>query len=102
MDAKISPGKSAVSNSGPENEYRVSVKRLIENEVASIIDEEIGIAERELAEEQKKAVNELVEEYKLVIRKVVEEEKKALYLKVSELRQSIIRLGSNRIKPNTD
>ena len=102
MDTKISPGKSTASSSGTENEYRVSVKRLIENEVASIIDEEIGIAERELAEEQKKAVSELVEEYKLVIRKVVEEEKKSLYSKVSELRQSIIRLGSNRTKLNTD
>jgi hypothetical protein len=96
MDAKISPGKSAVGNSGSENAYRVSVKRLIENEVASIVDEEIGIAERELAEEQRKAIKELVEEYKLVIRQIVEEEKKALYMKVSELRQSIIRLGSNK------
>jgi hypothetical protein len=96
MDAKISPGKNAISNSGSENEYRVSVKRLIENEVASIVDEEIGIAERELAEEQRKAIKELVEEYKLVIRQIVEEEKKALYMKVSELRQSIIRLGSNK------
>ncbi len=96
MDAKINPVQNTTSSPVNENEYRVSVKQLIENELASIVDEEIANAERELAEEQKKAVNELVEEYKLVIKQIVEEEKKALYVKVLELRQSIVRLGSKR------
>jgi hypothetical protein len=96
MDTKINPGGNAISNSIGENEYRISVKRLIENELSTIIDDEVANAERELIEEQRRGTQELIEEYKLVIRHIVEEEKKALYLKISELRQSIIRLGNKR------
>jgi hypothetical protein len=83
-------------NSGNSAEYRQSIKRLIENEVGDIIDDEIKIAERELAEEQRKAIKELVESHKLVIRQVVEEEKKAIHARIIELRQSIISLGSTK------
>lgn len=89
MDIKI--GQSTETSA--TNEYRESVKRLIETEVGNIIDEEIRKAARELIEEQRKAIREAVEEHKLVIRQVVEEEKKAIWARLEELRRSIIRLG---------
>jgi hypothetical protein len=90
METKISHTKE---ENGATAEYREAVKRLIETEVGSIVDEEIRKAARELVEEQRKAIREAVEEHKLVIRQVVEEEKKAIWSRLEELRRSIIRLG---------
>ncbi len=75
------------------DEYRDSVKRLIETEVANIIDEEIRKAARELVEEQRKAIREVVDEHKAAIRQVLEEEKQAIWAKLDELRRSIVKLG---------
>ena len=89
MDSKTIQSRET----GSANEYRESVKRLIETEVGNIIDEEIRKAARELIEEQRKAIREAVEEHKLVIRQIVEEEKKAIWGRLEELRRSILRLG---------
>jgi hypothetical protein len=90
METKVIHAKDTNNST---NEYRESVKRLIQTEVGNIIDEEIRKAARELADEQRKAIREAVDEHKLVIRQVVEEEKKAIWGKLEELRRSIIRLG---------
>ena len=75
------------------DEYRDAVKKLIENEVGNIIDEEMRKAARELIEEQRKAIRQVVEEHKLAIRQAVDEEKKAIWARVEELRRSILKLG---------
>ena len=91
MESRANIGKDTFR--GNVDEYRASVKNLIEKEVGTIMDEEIRNAARELVEEQRKAIREAVEEHKLVIRQVVDEEKLAIRAKVEELRRSIIRLG---------
>ena len=75
-------------------EYRASVKNLIETEVGNIIDEEIKKAAQELIDEQRRAIREAVNEHKAIVREVVEEEKRSIHERIDELRESIIRLGS--------
>lgn len=75
------------------DEYRETVKRLIETEVKNVIDEEMKKAAQELLDEQKKAIRQMVEENKMVIREVVAEEKKAIWARAEELRRSISKLG---------
>ncbi|MFH1382780.1 MAG: hypothetical protein ABIH70_07815 [Chloroflexota bacterium] len=53
------------------NEYRESVRKLIDTEVRNILDEETRKATRELIEEQRKAIRQIVDEHKLVIKEVV-------------------------------
>ena len=76
-----------------KDDYRNSVKQLIQKEVEPLVDEEIRKAALELVEEQRKAIREAVEEHKQVIKEVVEEEKHAIRARVEELKRSIIRLG---------
>ena len=76
------------------DDYRASVKLMIETEVGAIIQEEIRKAARELADEQKKAIREAVEQHKEIIRDVVEEERLAIHEKIEELRRSIASLGT--------
>jgi ATP-dependent Zn protease len=79
LDTSINRGKETISSS--PDEYRTSVKNLIQKEVGDIIDEEMRKAAR--------AVNE----YKSVIKQVVEEEKISIRMKMEEIRRSIIKLG---------
>lgn len=72
---------------------RNAVKKLIETEIRSVVDEELRKAAEELIEEQRRAIRQMVEEQKRVIRDVVEEEKKAIWVRVEELRQSIAKIG---------
>ncbi len=72
---------------------RNAVKKLIETEIRSVVDEELRKAAEELMEEQRRAIRQMVEEQKKVIREVVEEEKKAIWMRVEELRQSISKIG---------
>lgn len=72
---------------------REAVKRLIAEEIRSVIDEELKKAAQELLEEQRTAIRQMVEEQRRVIREAVEEEKKAIWARVEELRQSISRIG---------
>ncbi len=92
MDSKAGRSRETVVSS--MDEYRASVKRLIQTEVGNIIDEEIRNAARELVEEQRTAIREAVEEHKLIIRQVVEEERQALRSRVEDIRRAIVRLGT--------
>ncbi len=74
-------------------EYRDTVKRLIENEVKGVIDEEMKKAAQELVEEQRKALRQLIDESKTIIREVVEEEKRTIWERAQQLRRSISNLG---------
>ena len=80
----------AVSNT---DEYRESIKKLIDTEVRNALDEEMRKAVQELMEEQRKAVRQIVEEHKAAIRQVVDEEKKAIWEKAEALRKSMLKLG---------
>jgi polyhydroxyalkanoate synthesis regulator phasin len=91
LDTNISHGKETISSS--PDEYRTSVKNLIQNEVGGIVDEEMRKAAQDIVEEQRKAITEAVDEYKSVIKQVVEEEKTAIRMKMGEIRRSIIKLG---------
>ena len=75
------------------NEYRETVRKVIETEVRNLIDEEMRKAAQELLDEQKKAIRQIVEEQKVAIREVVEEEKKAIKSRLDELRKSVLKLG---------
>ena len=75
------------------DEYRETVRKVIETEVRNLIDEEMRKAAQELLDEQKKAIRQLVEEHRLAIREVVEDEKKAIWARLEELRKSILKLG---------
>jgi len=90
MDTKV--GEGNIRNTTVDD-YRASVKRLIQNEVNAVIDDEIRKATRELAEEQRKAIREAIEEHRLMIRQIVEEEKQTIRARVEELRRSIVKLG---------
>lgn len=72
---------------------REAVRKLIEAEIKSAVDEELGKATQELLEEQTKAIRQMLEEQRKIIREAVEEEKKAIWARVEELRQSISKIG---------
>jgi hypothetical protein len=91
LDNRISVNKETTLYNSEE--YRGSLKNLIQVEVGNIIDEEMHSAARELAEEQKKAIREVVDEHKILIRQVLEDEKKAIKERINDLRRSIIKLG---------
>jgi polyhydroxyalkanoate synthesis regulator phasin len=74
-------------------DYRGSVRRLMETEVGSIVEDEIKAAAKELVEEQRVAIREAVGEHKRIIREVLEEEKLAIRARAEEIRASIVRLG---------
>ena len=90
MDDKI--GRTGDSSSAGLEDYRASVRRIIQSEVSNLVDEEIRNAAKELVEEQRRAIREAVEEHRRVIREVVEEEKVAVRARVDEIRKSIARL----------
>ncbi len=75
------------------DEYRETIRKLIDGEVKNALDEEMRKASQELIEEQRKAVREIVEEHRSAIRQVVEEEKKAIWERAEALRKSILNLG---------
>ena len=74
------------------DEYRETVRKVIETEVRNLIDEEMRKAAQELLDEQKEAIRKLVEEHKLAIREVVEEEKEAIWTRLEDLRKSILKV----------
>jgi polyhydroxyalkanoate synthesis regulator phasin len=90
METKIGYGKEGAQTA---DEYRKAVKKLIQTEVSSIIDEEMRKAAQELLEEQRKAIRQVVEEHRQAIHQAVEEEKKAIWGRLEELRRSIMKLG---------
>ena len=77
MSQRASEGQQQASNS--TEDYRASVKIMIESAAAGIIDDEIKKAAQELIEEQRRAIREAVEEHKAIVREVVEEEKRSVH-----------------------
>ncbi len=75
------------------DDQRDAVRKLIEAEIRSVVDEEMRKAAQELLEEQRMAIRQMVEEQRKIIREAVEEEKKAIWARVEEMRQSISRIG---------
>lgn len=92
METTVDQGKEVESGHSAD-EYREAVKKLINAEVRSLIDEELRRAAQELLEEQRMAIKQMVEEHRSVIREVVEEEKKEIRGRVEELKKSILKLG---------
>lgn len=92
METVLKKNSGTVTASGVD-EYREAVKKLINAEVKSALDEELRKAAQELQEEQRKAIHELVEEHKAAIREVVEEEKLAIWARADELKKSILKMG---------
>jgi len=76
-----------------KDDYRASVRKLIEKEAEPIVEEEIRKAAQELIEEQRLAIKEAVDQHRVLVREVVEEEKLAIRSRVEELRRSIMTLG---------
>ncbi len=74
-------------------DYRESIRKLINVEVRNALDEEMRKAVAALVEEQRKAVNQIVEEHREALKQVVDEEKKAIWGKMDLLRKSISQLG---------
>ena len=75
------------------DEYRDSIKKLIDAAIKTSLDEELRKASQELMDEQRKAIKEILEEQKATLRQIVDEERKAIWDRAEELRRSIIKLG---------
>jgi uncharacterized membrane protein len=75
------------------DEYRESIRKLINDEIKSALEEEMKKAAQELMEEQRKAVRQILDEHKTAIRQIVEEEKKEIWEKAEALRKSILKVG---------
>ena len=115
-EPKISNGELPISRTDPltarprepepmlsaMEEYRVFLKKQIQNEIQSLIDDEIRAAGQELVREQWKAIRQTAEEHKQVIREVVEEERLAVHRRIEELRRTISTLGSGQASENSD
>jgi hypothetical protein len=76
-----------------KDEYRQSIKLLIDTAVKNALDEEMHKAIQELLEEQRTAVKQVLEELRVTLRQIVDEEKKAIWERSEELRKSILKLG---------
>jgi uncharacterized membrane protein len=75
------------------DEYRESVKKLIDATVKSALEQEMQKAAQELIEEQRKAIRQLIEEQRAALRQIVEEEKKSIWARAEELRRQVLKLG---------
>jgi uncharacterized membrane protein len=95
MDVKVSnqANEKVIATASGMDEYRESVRRVIDAEVKRTLEEEVQKAAKELIEEQRKAIRQILDEHKAAIRQVVEEEKQAIWEKAEALRKSIIKLG---------
>ena len=80
-------------NDGEVDEYRESVRNLIDDELKNALGEEMRKATQELIEEQRRVITQIVEEHKSAIRQVVEEKKEEIRAEAEALRASILKLG---------
>ncbi len=77
-----------------EDQYRSHIKKLIENTIKGVVEQEIQKASQELVEEQRNVIRQIVDEYKTTLRQIVDEEKKSIWeKKAEEFRKSILNLG---------
>ena len=90
---KEAKGTERVTGGDSTDAQRDAVRKLIEAEIRSVVDEEMRKAAQELLEEQRMAIRQMVEEQRKIIREAVEEEKKAIWARGEEMRQSISRIG---------
>ena len=95
METTINPqkGDRTVKTGSNIDEYRESIRKLINDEIKNTLEEEMKKAAQELMEEQKKAVRQILEEHRAAIRQIVEEEKKEIWEKADALRKSILKVG---------
>jgi hypothetical protein len=95
MDTTVNQGKGdrTIRATSSIDEYRDSIRKLINDEIKSTLEEEMKKAAQELMEEQRKAVRQIMDEHRSAIRQIVEEEKKEIWEKAEALRRSILKVG---------
>jgi hypothetical protein len=100
MDAKVDRKKDIKTGSADirQDEYRENVRRMMQDEVRNIIDDEMRKAIQELLEEQRNAIKLISNEQKAVIRQIVEEEKKLIWERSEMLAQSSLKLDHNFVE----
>jgi gas vesicle protein len=75
------------------DDYRESVRKLIDEEVKKAVDLEMQKAAQELIEEHKKATRQILEEYRSAIQEIVKEEKEKIRDRAEQLKKSILQMG---------
>jgi len=95
MDSKPNPHKvkQAMKTALDSDNYRNSVRKLIDTEFENALSMEIKKAATELLEEQKKAIAQIFEECKSAIWQVAEEEKQAVWKNSESIRRAILSTG---------
>jgi len=97
MDATIEQRREQIATirgmTGGKEEYRESIKKMIDTALKNTLDEEMRKAVQELMEEQRKAVRQVQDELKTTLRQIVDEEKKSIQERAEELRKSVLKLG---------
>ena len=63
--------EGSLRTSETKDEYRDSIKKLIDAAIKTSLDEEIRKASQELMDEQRKAVKQILEEQKATLRQIV-------------------------------
>jgi len=79
------------------DDYRDSIRKLIQGEMKNAVDEEMRKAAEELLEERRKAIRQVLDEQRAAIRLVVEEEKKAVWTRLEDLRDSLFNYSLNKM-----
>ena len=95
MEAKESLEVNGQTGTTTENDdYRETIRTIIDNEVQKAVNAEIQRAAQELIEEHKKATQQIMDEYRSIIHEIVEEEKRSIGEKAEQLRRSILKIGN--------
>jgi hypothetical protein len=74
-------------------DYRNSIKKVLEAEVAAIITEEVKNGSKEIIEEYRRGIREIVEEHKRILAEELEQHKMTARAGKEELRHMITRLN---------
>jgi hypothetical protein len=95
MESKVGPRQDSEKTAitGDKAEYRVAVRKQLNEEVKKIIDLEMQKAAQELIDEQKKATKQVVEDYRNAIQQIVQEEKEEIWNKAETFKKSILQFG---------
>jgi hypothetical protein len=95
MESKVGPRQDGEKTGviGDKAEYRVAVRKQLNEEVKKIIDIEMQKAAQELIDEQKKATRQVIEEYRITINQIVQEEKEEIWSKAETFKKSILQFG---------
>ena len=79
------------------DDYRDSMRILIQGEIKNAVDEEMRKAADELLAARNQAIKQVLDEQRAAIRLVVEEEKKAIWVRLEDLRDSIFNNSLNKM-----